>query len=71
MGQIYPFAFSKPGIQNNPGQTTTFLKHPGKAEISKRPPGIKKIVSSASFTTQASSKKIKGKCGYYSGLGTI
>lgn len=70
MGQIYSFSFSKPGIQINPGQITALLKHPSKAEISKRPPGIKKIVSSASFTIQRSSKMIKEKYGCSSGLGT-
>lgn len=43
MGQIYLFSFSKPGIQINPGQITALPKHPSKAEISKRPPGIKKL----------------------------
>lgn len=67
MEQIYSFLFSKPGNQNDSGQTTAFLKPPSKAEISKKA----KIVSFASFTTQTSRKKIKGKHGHSSGLGTI
>lgn len=37
MEQIYSFSFSKPGNQNNPGQTSAFLKLPSKSEISKKP----------------------------------